>query len=40
MIGLAITLMRLGLRVSFATIDLLVWMCTLGKVDPRSRRIV
>ncbi|WP_265560973.1 hypothetical protein [Streptomyces hygroscopicus] len=40
MIGLAITLLRLSLRLSFGMMDMMVWMCTLGKLDPRMRRFV
>ncbi|MFJ8729480.1 hypothetical protein [Streptomyces bauhiniae] len=40
MIGLAISLVRLMLRLTFGMIDMMFWMCTLGKVDPRTRRFV
>lgn len=40
MIGLMITLLRLTFRLSFGTMDMIIWMCTLGKVDPRMRRII
>jgi hypothetical protein len=38
MIGLAISLTRLMFRMCFAMMDVCVLLCTLGKVDPRSRR--
>ncbi|MFS4093680.1 hypothetical protein [Streptomyces sp. AF1A] len=40
MIGLAISLVRLPLRLCFGMIDMMFWMCTLGKLDPRTRRFV
>lgn len=40
MIGLAISLVRLTLRMAFGMIDMMFWVCTLGKVDPRTRRFV
>jgi hypothetical protein len=40
MIGLAISLVRLSLRLSFGMMDMMVWMCALGKLDPRMRRFV
>jgi hypothetical protein len=39
-IGLAISLVRLMLCLTFGMIDMMFWMCTLGKVDPRTRRFV
>jgi hypothetical protein len=39
-LGLAISLVRLMLRLSFGMIDIMFWACTLGKVDPRMRRVV
>lgn len=40
MMGLAISLVRMSLRLCFGMIDMMFWMCTLGKVDPRTRRFV
>lgn len=40
MMGFAISLVRLSLRLCFGAIDMMFWMCTLGKVDPRTRRFV
>lgn len=40
MIGLAISLVRISLRFYLAMLDMVVWMCTLGKMDPRTRRFI
>jgi hypothetical protein len=40
MIGLAISLTRLMFRLCFAMLDMCVLLCTLGKLDPRTRRII
>ncbi|GAA3048245.1 hypothetical protein GCM10010448_34180 [Streptomyces glomeratus] len=40
MLGLAISLVRLMLRLTFGMLDMMFWACTLGKVDPRARRFV
>ncbi|MGW1171974.1 hypothetical protein [Streptomyces sp. NPDC002550] len=40
MVGLAVSLVRLMLRLTFGMIDMMFWACTLGKVDPRTRRFV
>ena len=39
MIGLAFSLVRMALRLYFVMFDMVVWACTLGKVDPRTRRL-
>lgn len=38
MIGLAVTMIRLTFKMMFAMVDGCVLLCTLGKVDPRTRR--
>ena len=39
MIGLTVTLIRLSFKMMFAMLDGCVLLCTLGKVDPRTRRV-
>jgi hypothetical protein len=40
MIGLAVLMIKLPLKMMFVTLDMCVLMCTLGKVDPRTRRVI
>jgi hypothetical protein len=39
-VELAISMIRLSLRSTFGLVAMMVWACTLGKVDPRTRRFV
>jgi hypothetical protein len=40
MIGLVVSALRLTIRLCFGMMDMVFWMCTLGKLDPKTRRFV
>lgn len=39
MIGLAVLMIKLPLKMMFAMLDGCVLLCTLGKLDPKTRRV-
>ncbi len=40
MIGLLFSILRMSFRLFAAMIDMTIMLCSLGKIDPRLRRIL